>query len=297
MINEEYPRQSTNPARDLYKYWYSIVRYNAPHLLRPQGDDEPTWRNEAFHFDRYSIELWVDRDTITEEGRKPALYIKGVMKIWPNGHFSVLQPLYKWGRAHLDTYERYTFLRWGWVNREKAMWVQDTPRRGRWAANRIYPEANAWERRTPYLPLRGERLFDPNTIFRLKFTTAWTIVPVGIDDPENVWTPQQHREMLNDARQVIDHRYGIANRRYDWWKRRAELKAIREGQAPKPRKPISALDRVNVTDLIMQGMTVYEPKVGPRGVLLPRQMPLPLETGKEVVLVGRDHMEPRSVDE
>lgn len=284
MLRDEYPPLRTNPARDLYKMWYSLVQYHAPLQLRPKADGEPWYGQPAAFVFRTGHSLHVDRDTISD-GKKPVLYISGVMKIWPNGHFAPLAMVNKrrWAKATLETYEQLTFIRWGYVNREKALWVQDAPRLNwNFAPIREYPEAGDWQRRLPYLPLTDRSLFERAAVYRLKFTTSWVIVPVGVDDPNNKLSERARKQLLKNARQTIDEHYAIANKRYDWWQRRT---AIREGKVERPRKKIPALDRINLTQLIMQGMTVYEPKVGPRGT--PPQMALPLDIGKEVVTVGR----------
>lgn len=304
MIDDGYqPPQRTNPARDLYKMWYALVQYNAPHLLRPFSDGYRV-NPAAFTF-KSEHSLHVDRAAF-QEGVKPPLYIPGVMKVWPNGHFSPLGGAYgshRWSGTILDIYEALTFLRWGYVNREKALWVQDTPRQGGSAPNRQYPAVSQWEKRVPYLPLRTGNVFERAAVYRLKFTTAkfttaWVIVACGVDDKsgsvDQRFSPAARRALVKNAQAKLDQRYGIANRRYDWWKRRAELTAIREGRAEKPsrRTNIPALDRVNLTELIMQGVTVYEPKLGPGGKPLPQQMALltPME-----VTHGRNDMESRAL--
>lgn len=289
MLREEYPPQRTNPARDLYKMWYALVQYHSPRQLRPRDPDNYSDRYTPAGFVFNSGHtLHVERSAITREGQKPPLFISGVMKIWPNGHFVPLGVVARWNKAMLDAYEKLTFLRWGYVNREKAVWVQDTPRLA-WnnPGNRDYPEADGWQRRIPYLPLTGEDLFQLPVIYRLKFTTSWIIATTSkIDDSQGRVSDSARKRILKEAQDELDARYGIADKRYDWWQRRAELAAIRAGEAEKPGKPISALDRVNLTRAIMQGMTVYEPKVAPGGKPLPQQLTLPV-TEKEVVGVGR----------
>lgn len=276
----DYPSQSTNPARDLYKMWYALVEYHAPYQLKP---NDSRYTQTPFIF-KSGHSLLVDRDSLVE-GKKPALR-NDIMKIWPNGHFSVssFAAANSWCTPLLRAFEELTFLRWGYVNREKALWVQDTPRRGAdYATNREYPVADNWERRVPYIPLTRDNLFMSKVIYRLKFTTAWTIVAVGVENP-GAYLPSVRRKIIKAAQAILDERYAIANKRYDWWQRRHELAQIRAGQAEKPRKAIAALDRVNIERMLTQNMTVYEPKVGPGGTSLPRQLALPMT--KEVANVG-----------
>jgi hypothetical protein len=231
--------------------------------------------------------LHVDRKEFVNG--KPLLRIQGVFQIWPDGQFT---PLFscvgrRWVLPELKTLEKLTFLRWGYVARQKAVWVQDTARRGysyyNWGAvDREPPDQRDYQRRTPYLPLDGVPLFDDRIKYRLKRAAndKWVIAASGL------WCPRGN-DRVKDAQRDLDRRYARAERRYSWWQRRAELAAIRENGTGAPLKAIPALDRVNITQMIQQGMTVYEPKIGPGGKPLAKQSAVPSEQEKEAILVGR----------
>lgn len=274
MINEMYPPQHQNPARELYKFWYHIVQHSAPAFLTPKGDD-PYRTPAAFVFsDGHG--LHVDRDLPFING-KPSLHVPGVMRIWPNGHFTVHQQAWS-ERAYLyalKLLERHTFLRWGYVAYGKALWVQDTPRRGygsygNGAVNREHPDEKDYNRRVPYLPLTPATLFEPGVQYRLvQRNSRWIIAS---RDPA--------------AQGILDERYGIAEKRYNRWETRAERAAVREGKTP---RPVTATSNTAMfTRSLVSTMKVWEPQVGPGGVPYTPQDPLPMKE-EEVLHSGPEN--------
>jgi hypothetical protein len=290
--NEDFPPQITNPARDLYKFWYSIVKYHAPHLLDVPYDPSEFGHHfpAAFTF-KSGNSLHVDRRTM-RDSNKPALYVSGVMRIWPNGHFIPIAAARseRWCNSQLDLLEEMTFLRWGYVARGKAIWVQDTPRRGHspYAPDRDRPDAEDFTRRIPYLPLvRQSSLWHRDVTYRLVKTSTgkWVITTAGFAPlSPNEWSKAGLRiaakNSVRVAQEILDRQYGIAERRYQRYARRAEIAT----QGARPRKQISMADRINLQDMMRQNMTVWEPKRGPGGTA--PQMLLPLNT--EEVTRGRE---------
>lgn len=265
----DYPAQTTNPARDLYNFWYGIIQHTSPHSL--VRTDERSYHNPAaFSFDHRS--LFVDPDDWI--GGKPALHLGGVMRLWPNGHFQPLLSIRRgryWG-SELRTYTKHTFLQWSWAANGKVLIVQDTPRHNDHVPNQWLNEKD-FERRRPYLTLSNYNLLDSNTVYRLKNigNGDWIIAPMYTH--RGGWSQAQLRAQTAISRSLLTANYKIASDRYDRWQRRDEMAKIREGAAPKPRK-ISSLDRINIEDMLRRNLTVYEPKVGPGGKPLPQQLQL-----------------------
>lgn len=300
-MSYNFPPQRTNPARDLYKMWYSLVKYHNPASLLPDPVNDAWWHDTAAFQFPSGHQLSVARPVL--DGHKPALEIPSVMRIWPNGHFSVLGGAHGGKRYHnamLDAYEKLTFLRWGYPDRRtKGLWVQDTPRMT-WhmPGHRQSPSIYRWQERVPYLPLSTTDLFHPYIVYRLKFTTAWVIAAVGTHVPQGrraiSVSERVLKQTLKDAQTLLDSGYAAAEKRYDWHRRKAELAEIRASQAEQPRPRVTALDRVNLTQLLMQGMTVYEPKVLHGRIEPPQKDELPLDEMEGVNPVGND-VESRSV--
>lgn len=287
MISQDYPVQRTNPARDLYNFWYGVVRYSSSHSLIRQ--ETPDRHNPcAYTFDHRG--LYVDPCLCVDPDHwlngKPVLFLQDVIRIWPNGHFQPQMSIRK-GRywaPELRIYEKHTFLQWSWAANSKVVTVQDSPRQHNNVPNRWLNEKDT-ERRRPYLTLDSAPLLDNNMLYRLKGISNgdWMIEPVRALHAR--WSNKAARALVRDTREALRVNYQIASDRYDRWARRAELAAIREGEAKKPARPISALERVNVERQMREHMTVYEPKVGPGGKPLSRQ--LSLLTPLEVVTNGR----------
>lgn len=285
MIHDEYPVQRTNPARDLYNMWYALAQYHAPHLLT----GEPVTRYAAMAFKFHNgFSLRVE-DNVRTKHAKPALCIPTIMRIWPNGDFSPLAGAYggRWFRGVLGTYEQLTFLRWGYVARGKAMWVQDTPRRGwQYSTNREYPDPTDHVKRVPYLPLTETNLFQTNAMYRLKqVDDRWVIKAAnGWDNTDVNERSKERLELITRvAQDRLDERYGIAEQRYDWHARRAEAAKRREHRSTEAiiRQTV---DRSAVIEAFIQQMIVHEPRIGPRGKAPQPMLPF---NDKEAVPVGR----------
>ena len=269
MDEPDFPLQVTNPAIDLYNFWYGIVKYHAPHLLStPCEEGEPCWRfPAAFKFSNGHT-LHVDRSTLTER-RRPMLYTDA-MKIWPNGHFIPQWGLTRarWANDYLKAYEEMTFLRWGYVGRSKAVWVQDTPRRGffKQASERNPPREDNFKDRVPYLPLDYSNLWVHRIKYRLKKTPHgyWVIAAAEFDSDSRLLA----RSLVRAAQEDLDKRYGYAEKRYQLHERRAELAKLRAAGVPvKPRKPQPEAERAEIEAAFINSMIVWEPKHPTQGML------------------------------
>jgi hypothetical protein len=272
--------QTTNPARDLYKYLFGIVQHTSPRDLIPGA---PQHRAPAFIF-RDGRGLFVLRDEQWVDG-KPALSIGGLVTVWANGHFiievSVVKP--RWANCIRDSLAQHTFLQWTYHGNEKIVYVQTHKRVDNSAdhwSERIAP--TDWNRARPYLPCDDTTMLPKRVVFRLvrAGATDWKIRAARLHAPDQ--SNRFNNGFLRLINADLDQRYGQAERRYARYKRKAEIESWRAaGYTRRPRERTEA-QREEIIRTFIDHSIVFEPKSTPPGQII-----LPFPTREEAMSHGR----------
>lgn len=276
-MNDRVILQTTNPAKDLYRYLYSIVQYQNPASLTP--DEIGGGSNSS----ALALHDHVDLGSRGFYKGKPVMRIGHFMEIYANGDFwtSFTMPRSRYWKQERDLLARHTFIQWTYIcGSGTAMFIQDhkrTPTAHHYT-RRLYE--SDWHRRRPYLELLpAAPLFDNTVVYRLYQVGAcdWKIKAVRTRK-DNVSSRAQ-RIVVEAANKVLDERYTLAEARYQRAERKEEIESWRRQGVSRP--PRSAVRREEVVRAFIDHSIVFEPKSTPQV-----QGILPF-TSKEAMAHGR----------
>jgi hypothetical protein len=262
--------QTTNPARDLYKFLYSIAKHTSQGDLVDRGNFA-----SVFYF-QDGVDLRVVGNWPWMNG-KPPLAIGRLMTIWPNGDFVVSVRVRKdrWCNDERRQLARHTFLQWqSYVAyKDKALFVQDHEpfHNCRYHYQSRLNETD-FRRNRPYLTCDSTDLLLADMVYRLErvpYTADWKIRAVR-PAPEAGRLPKDRvRRLIRSCNERLDLNYQIAERRYARHQRRHEIESWRLQGLTGPPKPVRHQERGEIIRTFIDHSIVFEPKSAPQGELLP----------------------------
>lgn len=269
--------QTTNPAKDFYRYLHNIVAYRDPAAL-VQHEDRGAYASVL------SLEGHIDVGVGYFHKGKPVLRLGHFFRVFANGDFTVNIQIRRgrYWKSERDLLARHTFIQWAYVSGGRiAVYTQDHKRVGScgdYYAQRLN-ETN-YTRRRPYMELDNDLLFNPYLRYRLYKVgdRDWKVRAVGMN-PEKDLRVDRVRRLVKDANLVLDRRYADAEARYQRAQRRDEMEAWRTSGGKS--KPLIIERRDEIVRTFIDHAIVFEPKIHPQW-----QPALPF-TDKEVVTHGR----------
>lgn len=265
--------QTTDPARDLYRFLFGIVQFASPADLVPN-----TSRNSTLSvYQLQGADIRVHGDGKWLYG-KPPISISHFMTIWPNGYFAIRAHVRqaRWGNWVRDALAKHTFLQWDYSGHgsEKIVYVQNHKRDINSAVHHTARIGTRdWQTARPYMPCDNDDMFNDDIVYKLHRVgdTDWKVKAVAVR-PDQVVNHSARRARLLVQRANVDlnRRYALADARYARYERRAEIESWRERGHARPPRVRTQAQREEIIRTFIDHSIVFEPKSTPPGqIILP----------------------------